>query len=789
MNKKLLIDAHQPEETRVVLLKDQKIEEFDYENTARKQLKGNVYLARVTRVEPSLQAAFVEYGGNRQGFLAFSEIHPDYYRIPIEDREALKKQTESMDDEEEENTSLKTELLETIDNEEELAISAKKLNPNPLQKYKIQEVISRKQILLVQVVKEERGNKGAALTTYLSLAGRYCVLMPNSNRGGGVSRKINNPLDRKRLKSVVSGLDIAEGMAVIVRTAGSKRTKTEIKRDYTYLTKLWNDIRTNTMKSEAPCLIHEEGSLVKRAIRDIYTNDIEEVYVEGGDSYKIAKTHMKMLIPSHAKRVFEFIGDNHLFQQYEVEEQLEQIHQNEVILKSGGYLVFNQTEALVAIDVNSGKATRERNIEETAVKTNVEAAEEIGRQLKLRDLSGLIVIDFIDMEENRNQHLVEGKLKEALRNDRARIQVGSISHFGLLEMSRQRLRPSLVESISQTCPHCEGTGRVRSVNSSALQILRILEEEISNISAKELTIITQTEIAIYILNEKRGTLTELENRAGCKISIKADTTLIENEYQLLVDNIPIQTKEKLVSGKNKTERSKEPNYHPHPSNEEDIENGDQPKRKRRGRRGGRRRRRRDGDETVMSQNIDSVSEKENNLDSEESSRQMTKSPPNYNLETNETQTRPKSRRRRGGKSKQNESNISSAEEISANAEAHGTAPSSEFNNESSGDKSKIKKAKKKVTPKSALSKPANEDKTKKSTRPKTKVKKSSSKKLTSKTVSKKKNSATNQKKSVSPNSSEGLAAGRKPLASIELGVTEVGDNAPAAKKRGWWTKK
>ena len=784
MNKKLLIDAHQPEETRVVLLNDQKIEEFDYENTARKQLKGNVYLARVTRVEPSLQAAFVEYGGNRQGFLAFSEIHPDYYRIPIEDREALKKQTESVDDEEEENTSLKTELLETIDNEEELAVSAKKLNPNPLHKYKIQEVISRKQILLVQVVKEERGNKGAALTTYLSLAGRYCVLMPNSNRGGGVSRKINNPLDRKRLKSVVSELDVAEGMAVIVRTAGSIRTKTEIKRDYSYLTKLWNDIRTNTMKSEAPCLIHEEGSLVKRAIRDIYTNDIEEVYVEGGDSYKIAKTHMKMLIPSHAKRVFEFIGDNHLFQQYEVEEQLEQIHQNEVILKSGGYLVFNQTEALVAIDVNSGKATRERNIEETAVKTNVEAAEEIGRQLKLRDLSGLIVIDFIDMEENRNQHLVEGKLKEALRNDRARIQVGSISHFGLLEMSRQRLRPSLVESISQTCPHCEGTGRVRSVNSSALQILRILEEEISNISAKELTIITQTEIAIYILNEKRGTLTELENRAGCKISIKADATLIENEYQLLVDNILIQTKEKLVSGKSKPERSKEPYHHSHPSNEEDIENGDQPKRKRRGRRGGRRRRRRDGDETFMSQNIDNVSETENNLDSEENSRQMTKSAPNSNLEINETQTRPQSRRRRGGKSKQNESNITSAEEISANAEAHGTAPSTEFNNESSVDKTKKKKAKKKVTPKSA-----NEDKTKKSTRPKTKVKKSSSKKLATKTVSKKKNSATNQKKSESPISSEGLVAGREPLASIELGVTEVGDNAPVAKKRGWWTKK
>jgi len=353
MNKKLLIDAHQPEETRVVLLNDQKIEEFDYENTARKQLKGNVYLARVTRVEPSLQAAFVEYGGNRQGFLAFSEIHPDYYRIPIEDREALQAQVEPVEDEDDDASTAQSDTLETIDSEEEIGNSAKKILPNALHKYKIQEVISRKQILLVQVVKEERGNKGAALTTYLSLAGRYCVLMPNSNRGGGVSRKINNPADRKRLKSVVSELDIADGMAVIVRTAGSKRTKTEIKRDYSYLTKLWNDIRSNTMKSEAPSLIHEEGSLVKRAIRDIYTNDIEEVYVEGAESYKIAKTHMKMLIPSHAKRVVEFKGDRRLFQHHQVEAQLDQIHHNEVTLQSGGYLVINQTEALVAIDVNS----------------------------------------------------------------------------------------------------------------------------------------------------------------------------------------------------------------------------------------------------------------------------------------------------------------------------------------------------------------------------------------------------------------------------------------------------
>ena len=552
MSKKLLIDAHQPEETRVVLLNDQKIEEFDYENTARKQLKGNVYLARVTRVEPSLQAAFVEYGGNRQGFLAFSEIHPDYYRIPIEDREALQAEVEPLEEEYDEASATQSDTLETIDSEEEIGNSAKKALPTALHKYKIQEVISRKQILLVQVVKEERGNKGAALTTYLSLAGRYCVLMPNSNRGGGVSRKINNPADRKRLKSVVSELDIADGMAVIVRTAGSKRTKTEIKRDYSYLTKLWNDIRSNTMKSEAPSLIHEEGSLVKRAIRDIYTNDIEEVYVEGAESYKIAKTHMKMLIPSHAKRVVEFKGDRRLFQHHQVEAQLDQIHHNEVTLQSGGYLVLNQTEALVAIDVNSGKATRERNIEETAVKTNLEAAEEIGRQLKLRDLSGLVVIDFIDMEENRNQHLVERRLKEALRNDRARIQVGGISHFGLLEMSRQRLRPSLVESISQTCPHCEGTGRVRSVNSSALHVLRVLEEEITGISAQELSIVVHTDVALYILNEKRATLSELEKKANCKISIRADATLLENDYQLLKDNVLLETKETQVF-KNKTE--------------------------------------------------------------------------------------------------------------------------------------------------------------------------------------------------------------------------------------------
>ena len=787
MSKKLLIDAHQHEETRVVLLNDQKIEEFDYENTARKQLKGNVYLARVTRVEPSLQAAFVEYGGNRQGFLAFSEIHPDYYRIPIEDREALQAQVEPLEDEEEEVTTTQRETLETIDNEEEIGSSAKKIIPTALHKYKIQEVISRKQILLVQVVKEERGNKGAALTTYLSLAGRYCVLMPNSNRGGGVSRKINNPADRKRLKSVVSELDIADGMAVIVRTAGSKRTKTEIKRDYSYLTKLWNDIRSNTMKSEAPSLIHEEGSLVKRAIRDIYTNDIEEVSVEGAKSYKIAKNQMKMLIPSHAKRVVEFKGDRHLFQHHQVEAQLEQIHHNEVTLKSGGYLVLNQTEALVAIDVNSGKATRERNIEETAVKTNLEAAEEIGRQLKLRDLSGLVVIDFIDMEENRNQHLVERRLKEALRNDRARIQVGGISHFGLLEMSRQRLRPSLVESISQVCPHCEGTGRVRSVNSSALHILRILEEEITGMSTQELSIVVHTDVALYILNEKRATLSEVEKKANCKISIKADASLLENDYRLLKDDVLLDTKETPIN-KNKTETVKR--AHPHPSIEGDAEDGEQPKRKRRGRRGGRRRRRRDSDEAIISQTQEAETEIQSAPSVEVDSEEKRGNPATSDIQTDRTKTRPKSRKRRGNKPKQNQQPVKVVNKTVAISNSQGDTSETLVIKETPKAGLKAKKIQKKASSGSEAGKNVDDSETKKTARtksPKTKIKKAGKKKSAKKVVKRKQKSA---EKQISINSTGTLqqSTGREPITSVRLGVTDVGNNAPAAKKRGWWTK-
>ena len=612
MTKRLLIDARQAEETRVVLLSGTRIEDFDYETENRKQLKGNVYLARVTRVEPSLQAAFVEYGGNRQGFLAFSEIHPDYYRIPIEDREALIEADSAEGDDDSDETG-SDGAPETIGGEE---ADEEDIRPKrQVKRYKIQEVISRKQIMLVQVVKEERGNKGAALTTYLSLAGRYCVLMPNNNRGGGVSRKITNIADRKRLKTVVGGLDIQAGMAVIVRTAGAKRTKTEIARDFTYLSKLWDDIRARTLESQAPCLIHEEGDLIKRSIRDLYTSEVDEVLVEGEEAYKIARNQMKMLIPSHLKKVQKYEGTHPIFQHFNVEDQMDTIHSPQVTLKSGGYLVINQTEALVAIDVNSGKSTRERNIEETALKTNLEAAEELGRQLRLRDLSGLIVVDFIDMEENRNQHAVERRMKDAMRNDRARIQIGSISHFGLLEMSRQRLRLSINESISNLCPHCEGTGRVRSIDTAALQLLRSIEEEAQKGKMDELHITAHRDVVLFILNHKRSAIAEIEARFGIMVILLSDDSLIAPEYK--VDRVgwqgKAQTKQQSrqpqqprhannnvkpdTSDPDKDEAAEtEANAAPHPENDETGSEDGGAKRRRRGRRGGRRRRRRNGED-------------------------------------------------------------------------------------------------------------------------------------------------------------------------------------------------
>lgn len=461
MSKKMLIDAAHAEETRVVVVDGTRVEEFDFESQTRKQLRGNIYLAKVTRVEPSLQAAFIEYGGNRHGFLAFNEIHPDYYQIPVADREALMRD-DSGDDEDDTPVSRRASGGDDEDDvnggghavddddddvEEELARRKRRL----MRKYKIQEVIRRRQIMLVQVVKEERGNKGAALTTYLSLAGRYGVLMPNTARGGGISRKITAVTDRKRLKGVVQSLDVPQGMGLIVRTAGAKRTKAEIKRDYEYLLRLWENIRENTLHSIAPALIYEEEDLVKRAIRDMYDKDLDGIWVEGDAGYKEARDFMRMLMPSQAKKVFNYRDPTPLFVKHKIEDHLAQIYSPVVPLRSGGYLVINQTEALVAIDVNSGKATRERNIEATALKTNMEAAEEAARQLRLRDLAGLIVIDFIDMDEGKNNRAVEKVLKDSLKDDRARIQMGKISGFGLMEISRQRRRTGVLEGTTHVC--------------------------------------------------------------------------------------------------------------------------------------------------------------------------------------------------------------------------------------------------------------------------------------------------------------------------------------------------
>ena len=523
MTKRLLIDARQTEETRVITSTNDKIDDFEYEVHSRRQLKGNIYLARVTRVEPSLQAAFIEYGGNRQGFLAFSEIHPDYYRIPIEDRQKLIAEVSAKTDEELDINQNINEEIEEDFSEEEL----RKVKRNLYRNYKIQEVIARRQILLVQVVKEERGTKGAALTTYISIAGRYCVLMPNTPRGGGVSRKIANIVDRKRLKKIVDDLDLATGMALIIRTAGSKRTKIEIKRDYSNSMSTWENVKKLTLESNAPTLIHEEGSLVKRAIRDLYHNDIDEVLVEGNEAYKVCKNYMKALMPSHAKKVQEYNDvKKPLFQNYNLDSQLFDIFSPKVTLNSGGYLIIDQTEALVAIDVNSGKATRERSIEDTALKTNLEAAEEFARQARLRDLSGLVVIDFIDMEEVKNRNNVEKKLKEAMRKDRARIQIGQISGFGLLELSRQRLRPSVVENSSELCSHCGGSGRIQSIEVSAVQILRSIEEEGADDNNIGVNVYAHSSVILHILNKKRDQLSEIQSRYNILIEFINDNSII-----------------------------------------------------------------------------------------------------------------------------------------------------------------------------------------------------------------------------------------------------------------------
>ncbi|UWR73810.1 Rne/Rng family ribonuclease [Phaeobacter inhibens] len=674
MAKKMLIDATHAEETRVVVVDGNKVEEFDFESENKRQLAGNIYLAKVTRVEPSLQAAFVDYGGNRHGFLAFSEIHPDYYQIPVADREALMEEERAYaeaqrarDDEEDakparrqsrsrrgrtkaadvksadvvETKDVSPETaengadiagMETIDLTDEVAVAETKLadvpeaaqteaaaddataaepvveeavkdasdtpeaqdassengeaegaadtaiteaddaaddadaddsadkdaaadatakdeniesvadeddsedirpvrKPRP-RRYKIQEVIKVRQVLLVQVVKEERGNKGAALTTYLSLAGRYCVLMPNTARGGGISRKITNAADRKKLKDIAVELDVPTGAGLIVRTAGAKRTKSEIKRDYEYLQRLWEQIRELTLKSIAPAKIYEEGDLIKRSIRDLYSREIDEVLVEGERGYRIAKDFMKMIMPSHAKNVKNYQDQLPLFARFQVESYLGAMFNPTVQLKSGGYIVIGVTEALVAIDVNSGRATKEGSIEETALKTNLEAAEEVARQLRLRDLAGLIVIDFIDMDERKNNAAVEKRMKDKLKTDRARIQVGRISGFGLMEMSRQRLRPGMIEATTAPCPHCHGTGLIRSDDSLALSILRQIEEEGTRRRSREVLVRCPVSIANYLMNQKREHIAQIETRYGLSVRIEGDPHLVSPDFSL-----------------------------------------------------------------------------------------------------------------------------------------------------------------------------------------------------------------------------------------------------------------
>jgi ribonuclease E len=619
MPKRMLIDSSHPEETRVVVLDGQKVEEFDFEAASKRPLKGNIYLAKVTRVEPSLQAAFVEYGGNRQGFLAFSEIHPDYYQIPVADRMALlaeqeadarrrqddefesfdtatgpaqqsaadmaedsEHESEQSDEEEEETEDEAVEAeLEGEETSESISVAAAEIEQPPAptipeasipedtmareiaaeqsaedseaaangsvveevqpqeenhraqassqrpaqrwmrrRHYKIQEVIKRRQVILVQVVKEERGNKGAALTTYLSLAGRYCVLMPNTPRGGGISRKITNANDRKRLKSAAQALELPEGMGLIIRTAGENRTKVEIKRDYEYLLRMWDTIREITLKSNAPACVYEEGDLIKRAIRDLYNKDVSEIIVEGEDGYRNAKDFMRMLMPSHAKNVKPYKEPTPLYQRLHIEAQLDAMFSPTVTLRSGGYIVINQTEALVAVDVNSGRATREHSIEDTAYKTNLEAAEEVARQLRLRDLAGLIVIDFIDMEDGRNDRNVEKRLRDCVKNDRARVQIGKISQFGLLEMSRQRLRAGVVAGSTVPCPTCAGQGIVRSVESTALRVLRALDEEGQRQRANTLVVHAPVEVAMYTLNQKRREIARMEQDYAITIAFQ-----------------------------------------------------------------------------------------------------------------------------------------------------------------------------------------------------------------------------------------------------------------------------
>ncbi len=815
MATRMLIDARHSEETRVAVLKGNRIEEFDFESAEHKQIKGNIYLAKVTRVEPSLQAAFVDFGGNRHGFLAFNEIHPDYYQIPQEDRERLlaeeaeaaEEEARLRAEEEEEGVSpgdeydaedesaealaedLAEDGLEEIDtsekddvatiedgtsdddgkaddfdddgdeneeranqdddedidvaDDEEAADKAdfdenrrprrgrRRRQSRPKnrngrsrakevdevrakrmalrRRYKIQDVIQRRQVLLVQVVKEERGNKGAALTTYLSLAGRYTVLMPNSSHGGGISRKISSTSDRKRLKQVVSDLSLPKTMGLIVRTAGISRTKTEIKRDFDYLARLWDDIRKTTLASTAPSLVHSDSDLIKRAIRDIYNRDIEEVIVEGEDGYKSAKAFMKMLMPSHARRVKAYSDPVPLFQRYGAEDQLRAMYDPMVQLKSGGYLIINPTEALVSIDINSGRSTKEHGIEQTALHTNLEAAREIARQLRLRDMAGLVVIDFIDMEYNSNVRKVEKAMKEALKTDRARIQVGRISSFGLMEMSRQRLRTGVLEATTRPCPHCDGTGLVRTASSAGLSALRLIEDEAAKGKGTVIRLAASTEAAIYMLNEKRSDIVEIEQRYGVTVEVKPEGE--EEGAKMAVAS----------AGPRPTEAPKFEPIIDEDGDEDDIpeedfgdeEEEDRPKKKRRRRRGGRGRNKKRNEEGA-----------EGSEGSEgESADEQVQGDEGESATGEDGEEKPKRRRRRGGRGRRRKQDVNeegseeAAQEEVAEAvaeEAAGEAEAKPETNEAQPDTDEpeaepVEKPKRKRAPRKKKAEPKAEE--------------------------------------------------------------------------------
>ncbi|MBI1401780.1 MAG: Rne/Rng family ribonuclease [Porphyrobacter sp.] len=794
MATRMLIDARHPEETRVAVLQGNRIEEFDFESAEHKQIKGNIYLAKVTRVEPSLQAAFVDFGGNRHGFLAFSEIHPDYYQIPKADRDALLAEEaeaaaeeerlraeeeeegispgDEYDAEDESGEALAEDFAEngveevdTSDKDEVATIEdgssdedtseddsaedegaeqergrgrrgrrrqgkgggsdkgrsrakqvdevrAKRMELR--RRYKIQDVIQRRQVLLVQVVKEERGNKGAALTTYLSLAGRYTVLMPNSSSGGGISRKISSTSDRKRLKEIVSDLKLPRSMGLIVRTAGLSRTKPEIKRDFDYLARVWDEIREKTLASVAPALIHSDSDLIKRAIRDIYNRDIEEVVVEGEEGYKSAKAFMKLLMPSHARRVKAYVDPVPLFQRYGAEDQLKAMYDPMVQLKSGGYLIINPTEALVSIDINSGRSTKEHNIEQTALHTNLEAAKEIARQLRLRDMAGLVVIDFIDMEYSSNVRKVEKAMKDALKNDRARIQVGRISSFGLMEMSRQRLRTGVLEATTRPCPHCDGTGLVRTASSAGLSALRLIEDEAAKGKGTQIRLAASTEAAIYLLNEKRADLVEIEQRYGVSVEVVPEGE--EEGAKMSVSSAgprpaqaprfdPIVDDEEDEDLPEEEEdfaedEDREPRGRRERSDDED-EGGRRKKRRRR--RGGRGRNRQDRDDEAEGESAgsDESGDADGQADSQDSGEDRGE----------DGEGRSKKRRRRGGRGRkrrgegaeneaQDEADTSevSAPDADADAEAQPEAPAAQTDAEGTPEEAPVEKPKRKRAP-------------------------------------------------------------------------------------------